>query len=289
MGQRGGRAAEALRCPLGRAYGVGVGSRACAAPARVLLPWYALQEGLDSGVWLSGLWSSEDYASRPRSARRARASGGWRPCCWRSLACSRSRCCLLERERRGTMLLFASVMGHVLFLAQPLHRPALLDGGLAERPVRRAGGAQVGIGAGGALVLIALLSLLSIRSGVRCDFGGDVFVAGAGTTVALRSLAVHRLADPAHPAAGLPGRRRRLHAGAADRPAGGREDLEPALPHRRRPLRRGVEHAVPGAGLRRRHDGAGAGLRADRRRAPPSPTRRRCACSPCCRSSRRPS
>jgi len=31
--------------------------------AAVVLPWYALQEGLDSGVWLSGLWSSEDYAS----------------------------------------------------------------------------------------------------------------------------------------------------------------------------------------------------------------------------------
>jgi iron(III) transport system permease protein len=31
--------------------------------AAVVLPWYALQEGLDSGAWLSGLWSAEDYAS----------------------------------------------------------------------------------------------------------------------------------------------------------------------------------------------------------------------------------
>ena len=31
--------------------------------AAVLLPWYALQEGLGSGAWLSGLWSSEDHAS----------------------------------------------------------------------------------------------------------------------------------------------------------------------------------------------------------------------------------
>ena len=31
--------------------------------AAAALPWYALQEGLDSGAWLTGLWSSEDYAS----------------------------------------------------------------------------------------------------------------------------------------------------------------------------------------------------------------------------------
>ena len=31
--------------------------------ASLLLPWYALQEGLDSGAWLAGLWASDDYAS----------------------------------------------------------------------------------------------------------------------------------------------------------------------------------------------------------------------------------
>ena len=31
--------------------------------AAVALPWYGLQEGLLSGAWLAGLWSSEDDAS----------------------------------------------------------------------------------------------------------------------------------------------------------------------------------------------------------------------------------
>ena len=31
--------------------------------AAVLLPWYALQDGLGTAGWIAGLWSSEDEAS----------------------------------------------------------------------------------------------------------------------------------------------------------------------------------------------------------------------------------
>ena len=31
--------------------------------AAILLPWYALQDGLGSGAWLAGLWSDEAAAN----------------------------------------------------------------------------------------------------------------------------------------------------------------------------------------------------------------------------------
>ena len=233
--------------------------------AAVALPWYALQEGLDSGAWLAGLWSSEDYAAglgqlvahgkwwlapvlvalagvrRDLSAAARRANGAAPCCCWRAASASscssprRSASACAAGARTGSTPLFGELDGR-----------------------------QVGIGAGAALVLIALLSLLSIGLALRGAFGGDAFVAGAITTVAASILLFTAWPILRILAAGLPGRRRRLHAGPADRTAGGGEDLEPALPRRRRPLRRGVEHAVPGAVLRRRHDGAGPGLRPDR-------------------------
>src|SRR3954452_25211833 len=87
--------------------------------AAVALPWYALQEGLDSGVWLSGLWASEDYAS---GLGQLIAHGRW----WLApvlleLAASLVVSLLpLERERRGSLLLLASGIGLVLFVAQAL-------------------------------------------------------------------------------------------------------------------------------------------------------------------------
>ncbi len=49
--------------------------------AALLLPWYSLQEGLDSAGWLGGLWSSEDYASGHRPGAERTANGGWRRFC----------------------------------------------------------------------------------------------------------------------------------------------------------------------------------------------------------------
>ena len=91
----------------------------------------------------------------------------------------------LARERHGTLLLLASGIGLALFVAQALGiglrgwTADWLNALFGELEAR-----QVGIGAGGALVLIALLSLLSIALALRGGFGGDAFVAGAVTTVA---------------------------------------------------------------------------------------------------------
>jgi iron(III) transport system permease protein len=152
--------------------------------ATLLLPWYGLQEGLDSGAWLSGLWTSEDYAG---GLAEAAAHGKW----WLapSLIALAGTAILsvvpMTRERRGSLIAIVSGLGLLLFLVQAfgigLHgwNAAWLEALFGELE-----GRQVGIGAGGALVLIALLSLLSIGLALRGAFGGDAFVAGAMTTVA---------------------------------------------------------------------------------------------------------
>ncbi len=152
--------------------------------AAVALPWYALQEGLDSGVWFSGLWSSEDYAS---GLAQIVEHGKWwlTPVLLTLVACPAISLPSIGRERRGLLLVLASVAGLVLFVAQAL--------GIGLRGWNAAGlnalfgeldGRQVGIGAGGAVSLIALLALLSIGLALRGAFGGDAFVAGAATAVA---------------------------------------------------------------------------------------------------------
>ena len=83
----------------------------------MVLPWYALQEGLDFGVWLGGLWSSEDYAS---GLGQLLAHGKWwlTPVLAALVACLTVALLPLERERQGTLLLLASGIGLVLFVAQ---------------------------------------------------------------------------------------------------------------------------------------------------------------------------
>ena len=152
--------------------------------AAAALPWYALQEGLDSGAWLTGLWSSEDYASG--LAQIVEHGRWWLAPVLGALAACLAACLVpLSRERRGTWLAIASAGGVVLFVAQGL--AVGLHGWSADWLTTAFGeldGRQVGIGAGATLVLIALLALLSIGLALRGAFGGDAFVAGAITTVA---------------------------------------------------------------------------------------------------------
>jgi iron(III) transport system permease protein len=152
--------------------------------AAVALPWYALQEGLDSGAWLGGLWSSEDYAS---GLAQIFVHGKW----WLAPVLAALAACLAiallpaTRQRRGTLLLIASAAGLLLFAAQALGIG--LRGWTAGWLTALFGeldGRQVGLGAGGAVAMVALLSLLSIGLALRGGFGGDAFVAGAVTTVA---------------------------------------------------------------------------------------------------------
>src|SRR6267154_522957 len=87
--------------------------------ATVALPWYALQEGLDSGAWLAGLWSSEDYAS---GLGQLFEHGKWwlAPALLALAAGTAISLLPVTRERRGTLLLSASGAGLVLFVAQAL-------------------------------------------------------------------------------------------------------------------------------------------------------------------------
>lgn len=152
--------------------------------AAVALPWYSLQEGLDAGGWLAGLWSSEDYAS---GLGQIVEHGKWWlvPVLLSLVACAAVSLLPVACERRGSLLLLASGVGLVLFVAQALGIG--LRGWTAEWLTALFGELetrQVGLGAGGALVLIALLALLSIGLALRGAFGGDAFVAGAVTTVA---------------------------------------------------------------------------------------------------------
>src|SRR5258706_9805220 len=87
--------------------------------ATVALPWYALQEGLDSGAWLAGLWSSEDYAS---GVAETLVYGKW----WLAPALLTLASCLAisllptTREKRGTLLVVAASAGVTLFAAEAL-------------------------------------------------------------------------------------------------------------------------------------------------------------------------
>lgn len=152
--------------------------------AALALPWYALQEGLDSGAWLGGLWSSEDYAS---GLGQIVEHGRWwlAPVLLALVACLAAALVPATRQRRGTLLLISATAGLLLFAAQALG--VGLRGWTAGWLTSLFGeldGRQVGLGAGGAVVLVALLSLLSIGLALRGAFGGDAFVAGAVTTVA---------------------------------------------------------------------------------------------------------
>jgi iron(III) transport system permease protein len=152
--------------------------------AALLLPWYALQEGLDSTAWLTGLWSSEDYAS---GIAQVFVHGRW----WLAPALMTLAAALLlslppmVRERRGTLLVLAAGTGLALYFAQAFGiglrgwSTGWLTALFGEMESR-----QVGIGAGATVVLVALLALLAIGLALRGAFGGDAFVAGAITTVA---------------------------------------------------------------------------------------------------------
>ena len=152
--------------------------------AALALPWYSLQEGLDSAAWLTGLWSSEDYA--PGVAQVAIHGKWWLAPSLLTLVAALGLSMLpMMRERRGSLLLAVASAGLVLFFAQAFGiglrgwNAAWLNALFGEMESR-----QVGIGAGATVVLIALLSLLAVGLALRGAFGGDAFVAGAITTVA---------------------------------------------------------------------------------------------------------
>ena len=85
--------------------------------AAALLPWYALEDGLASGDWLSGLWSSKDYAS---GVSQAIEHGRWwlAPALLVLVACLVVSFAPLAQRRRGALLVATSCIGLLLFGAQ---------------------------------------------------------------------------------------------------------------------------------------------------------------------------
>jgi iron(III) transport system permease protein len=154
------------------------------ALAATLLPWYALQEGLAPAGWLGGLWTSEDHAA---AIAQATVHGKW--WLWPVLAalalCIAASVTPLPRERRGAALVLAAGAGLVVYVVQALGiglrgwNASWLGEVFGEME-----GRQVGIGAGGTVVLVALLALFASGQALRGAFGGDAFVAGAVTAVA---------------------------------------------------------------------------------------------------------
>ncbi|MBS0539771.1 MAG: iron ABC transporter permease, partial [Proteobacteria bacterium] len=151
--------------------------------AAVLLPWYGLEEGLGSGGWIAGLWSTEEAGS---GLAQVMAHGRWwlTPVLAALVLCFLVSIAPMTPGRRGTALVLASGAGLVLFAAQAFGVGLRgWNGAWLTALFGELDGRQFGIGAGGTLVLIALLSLLSIGLALRGAFGGDAFVAGAMTAV----------------------------------------------------------------------------------------------------------
>jgi iron(III) transport system permease protein len=157
---------------------------AAGAFAAVLLPWYALQDGLGTGAWLTGLWSDESAAS---GVAQALTHGKW----WLAPTLAALPACLVvsllpvSEQRRGSWLLVTSGVGLVLLAAEAFSiglrgwTAAWLAAAFGELE-----GRQFGIGAGATIVLIAYLSLFSIGLARHGAFGGDAFLAGSVTAVA---------------------------------------------------------------------------------------------------------
>jgi iron(III) transport system permease protein len=152
--------------------------------AASLLPWYALQEGLAGVNWVAGLWSSEDYAG---GIAEIFAHGKWwlAPALAALVVCAAIGLMPMAREHRGTVLAGIAATGLVLYAAQGLGiglrgwSTGWLNDLFGEMESR-----QVGIGAGGTVVLVCLLALFSTGLALRGAFGGDTFVSGAVTAVA---------------------------------------------------------------------------------------------------------
>src|SRR5471032_1927078 len=80
----------------------------------IALPWYALQEGLGTGAWLSGLWASEDYAD---GVAQMTIHGRWwlAPVFAALLWCVAVATLPLKAERRGALLASGASVGIFLF------------------------------------------------------------------------------------------------------------------------------------------------------------------------------
>jgi iron(III) transport system permease protein len=161
--------------------------------AFVLVPWYFPQDASFWPAWAgvfagpetaSGAWQAAVHA-RPWlwSVALALAMGVW---AWRM----DGRPARLGTRRAGEAAITRRAQGHLLWVGSTIGLAGVLGGGFAIGPrgwsfdaLHDAFGAlaigQPGIGAGGALVLLALLMQLSAGLARLGRFRGDLFVAGA--------------------------------------------------------------------------------------------------------------
>ena len=144
------------------------------------------------------------------------ADGGWRRCCWRSPRALRRAAAGIARAARHAAARVASAGGLALFVAQGLaHRPARLDARTGSRRCSASSTAARSASALAAPLVADRAACPCCRSGWRCAAHSAATPSSPARSTHGRRLdpALHRLADPAHPGAGLRGRRRRLRAG----------------------------------------------------------------------------
>ena len=168
--------------------------------AALLLPWYGLQEGLAGVHWVAGLWSSEDYAG---GIAEIFAHGRWwlAPTLAALVVCIAIGVMPMRREHRGTVLASVAAAGLALYAAQALGiglrgwSAGWLNDMFGEMESR-----QVGIGAGGTVVAVALLSLLAIGLDVHHPAAG---IGHPQVAVGLGQNAFGPLQIVAHPGQGI--------------------------------------------------------------------------------------
>lgn len=151
--------------------------------ACVLLPWYALQDGLGSLGWARELWNSEESGA---AFALGLSLGRWwlLPTIACLFAAAITALLPLPRARRGTLLALCGAAGIACFVAQALGIG--LRGWTADWLTGLFGeldGRQFGIGAGGAVAGIACVGIVASGLALRGAFGGDAFVAGAVAAV----------------------------------------------------------------------------------------------------------
>lgn len=148
-----------------------------------VLPWYALQDGLSSLSWISGLYGNDEAATG-----LAQGLMYGRPWLLGSLValllCAAVPMYFHDRRERGNALLVSASIGLALWLLQafgigPTGWSAMFQGWL---PALSHG--QYGIGIGGMMAGGALLMLFSVGLAQRGYFKGDAFVAGGVVGVA---------------------------------------------------------------------------------------------------------
>jgi iron(III) transport system permease protein len=145
----------------------------------VFLPWYALQDGLESFGWVFGLYENEQAAAG--LAQVARYGRPWLGGCGLALLfCCAATYMASSRAKLADLLLVGGGGGVLFWLLQAFAiGPTGWSFVTLQELLPPLSSGQYGIGAGGMLVGATLLMLFASGLALRGLFKGDIFVAGS--------------------------------------------------------------------------------------------------------------